>query len=98
MTQGQNKRGILLSFSSQMDAPAPQTSGCFQCEKLERQYKRSIREISHVVRTRFPVLGDKLRELHKWQDMRDSALDMFYEHNIEGHRIRRTIGQEFTNL
>ena len=85
MTQGQNKRGILLSFSSQMDAPDPQTSGCCQCESLERQYKRSIREISSVVRTRFPVLGDKLHELHKWQDMRDSAVKTWNDHR-EFHR------------
>jgi len=63
-----------------MEAPPPQTPGCRKCNSLQRQYQRSVREISSVVKRRFSVLGEKLRELHKWQDIRDKAVSAMNEH------------------
>jgi hypothetical protein len=53
---------------------------CRDCERLEREYQRTIAEIHSVVAGRFETLGDKLHELFRCQDVRDKLLKAFYEH------------------
>ena len=53
---------------------------CPDCERLEREYQRTIVEIYSVVGGRFKTVGEKLRELFRWQDVRDKAVKAFYEH------------------
>jgi len=83
---GGNKRSILLSFSTWMETLAHRTARCSECDNLEREYQHSIDEIYSVVRMRFPSLGEKIQDLHKWQDSRDRALHMFYEHKASHSR------------
>jgi hypothetical protein len=70
----------LLSFPTRIEEPARSNSKCPACARLENEYQCAIHEISSVVKRRFPAPGQKLRELHKWQDTRDGALKAFYEH------------------
>jgi hypothetical protein len=53
---------------------------CPDCEILEREYQLAIAEIDSVVGRRFNTVGEKLRELFRWQDTRDTAVKAFYEH------------------
>jgi hypothetical protein len=53
---------------------------CPVCERWEREYEATIRAIYAVVSGRFDSIGEKLRELHRLQDLRDVALKKYYEH------------------
>lgn len=53
---------------------------CPDCKRLEREYQLTIVELYSVVARRFKTVGEKLRELFRWQDMRDKAVKAFYEH------------------
>jgi len=63
---------------------------CPDCERLEREYQRTIVEIYSVVGGRFKTVGEKLRELFRWQDVRDKAVKAFYEHKKT--HVRRASG------
>jgi type II secretory ATPase GspE/PulE/Tfp pilus assembly ATPase PilB-like protein len=82
------KASNLLSFPTRIEEPAYRSSKCPACNKLEYEYQCAIHEIFSVVRTRFPTLREKLQELHKWQDIRDGAVKVFYKHKAS--HIRRT--------
>jgi hypothetical protein len=72
-----------------MEATAPKTSTqCRECQRLERESQRAIDEIYCVVDTKFENIGEKLRKLHKAQDMRDVALRAIYEHG-RSHRAQQ---------
>jgi len=43
-------------------------------------YEGTTRRIQSVVDGRFCTLNEKLRELRKWQELRDEALDALYAH------------------
>ena len=77
--------GTLLFFPSRMEETARKSSTCPTCDRLENDYQLAVDEISSVVRTRFPTLRQKLRELHKWQDIRDGSLKTLYEHKASQH-------------
>ena len=53
---------------------------CPSCESLERQYDDAIRHIRDVLANRMKTLGEKVRELHRWQEKRDDAIEAFYSH------------------
>jgi hypothetical protein len=53
---------------------------CLDCKRLEREYQRAISEISAVVGRRFNTVGERLRELSRWQDVRNEAVKALYEH------------------
>jgi len=53
---------------------------CHDCQRLEREYQLTIVEIYSVVGRRFQTVGEKLRELSRWQDTRDKAVNAFYQH------------------
>ncbi len=53
---------------------------CSHCNRLEIEYQRTIGEINSVVGGRFNAVGEKLRELRRWQDVRDKAVKTLYEH------------------
>ncbi len=87
MKKGPNKHGILLSFLTRKEAPPNhRTSKCPKCDNLEREYQHTVDEIYSVVRTRFSTLCEKIQNLHKWQDSRDGALRVFYEHKASHFR------------
>jgi hypothetical protein len=48
--------------------------------RWERDYEATIRAIRYLVSGRSNSLGEKLQELHRLQDLRDIALERFYEH------------------
>jgi hypothetical protein len=43
---------------------------CRRCEYLERQYEDAVNRIR----------GEKVSELHRWQENRDDAIEAFYSH------------------
>jgi len=53
---------------------------CTDCKRLEREYQLTIVEIYSVVGRRFKTVGEKLHELFRWQDLRDKAVKVFYQH------------------
>jgi hypothetical protein len=53
---------------------------CHECKRLEREYQLAVAEIYSVVGGRFKTVGEKLRELLRWQDVRDKAVKAI-EHN-----------------
>jgi hypothetical protein len=53
---------------------------CRDCERLEREYQLTIAGIYSVVGGRFATVGEKLYELFRCQDVRDKAVNAFYEH------------------
>lgn len=53
---------------------------CPDCARLERAYRLTVLEIYSVVDGRFNTVREKLRELFRWQDVRDKAVEAFYEH------------------
>lgn len=53
---------------------------CRQCGQLEREYQFAIAEIYSVVGGRFNTVGEKLRALFRWQDVRDNAVKAIYKH------------------
>jgi hypothetical protein len=55
-------------------------TACPNCEALERQCDDVVRRIREVLEERFRSLGDKVRELHRWQEERDEAIEVFYSH------------------
>jgi hypothetical protein len=76
----------LLSFRARVGEPTPWYYYCPACDRLKSEYQRAILEIHSVVRTRFVTLREKVRELHKWQDIRDAAVKAFYEHKASHTR------------
>jgi len=62
---------------------------CSICERWEREYEDTIRAIYAVANGRFDSRGEKLRELHRLQDLRDVVLKQFYEHNKKTRPRRR---------
>ena len=69
-----------LSWPTIDEEPAPTIPKCPRCVRLEGEYQCAIDEISSVVSRRFPSSREKLRELHKLQDIRDDALKAYYMH------------------
>lgn len=59
---------------------------CPQCEYLERQYEHAVNRIREVLGTRFQGLADKIRDLRKWQESRDEAIEALYAHKRK-HRL-----------
>ncbi len=53
---------------------------CADCERLKIEYQRTISEIYAVVGGRFNTVREKLRELARWQDVRDDAVEALYKH------------------
>jgi len=53
---------------------------CPDCERLEHEYDLTIGEIYSVVDGRFGTVSEKLRELWRWQDMRDNVLKVLDKH------------------
>jgi archaellum component FlaC len=69
---------------------------CPDCERLERKYRRTISEIYAVVDGKFNTVREKLRELARWQDVRDEAVEALYEHKKthaapESSRVLRNV-------
>jgi len=62
---------------------------CSECERLEREYKRVVNEISAVVITSFHNIGKKILELHRWQDRRDEVIRLLYQHK-KNHPPKRS--------
>jgi hypothetical protein len=61
-------------------------SGCKVCHSLERTYQNAVQQINSIAETRFDSLSSKVRQLHKWQDIRTDAIEAFYEHKkTHGH-------------
>src|SRR6266446_3156839 len=57
-------------------------SKCLACDSLEGEYQCAIHEIFSVVRTRFPTLRQKLRELHQWHDLPDGRSSVLQTQGI----------------
>jgi hypothetical protein len=53
---------------------------CRHCGQLEREYQLAIAEIHCVVAGRFNTVGEKLRALFRWQDVRDNAVKAICKH------------------
>lgn len=56
------------------------SSRCGECERLELDLQVAVTNISFVVSTKFPEFSEKLRQLHKWQEMKDKAMETLYTH------------------
>ena len=85
-----------MSMSPKKRPAASSSKGdpCPQCEYLEPQYEGTITHIREVLGTRFQSLREKARELHKWQDSRDEAIEALYAHKrIHGLSPRHAPGQ-----
>jgi len=66
---------------------------CPICERWEREYEATIRAIYTVVDGEFNSVEEKLRELFRWQDLRDEAIERFYEHKKTHPRRRFNDGR-----
>ena len=70
------------------------TAECPSCEALERQYENAISHIHEVLARRFKNIDEKVRELHRWQEKRDDAIEAFYSHKQrhceQSHNRQRT--------
>lgn len=75
-----------MSRKKQAAAGSSKACSCPQCEYLERQYEGAISHIREVVGTRFQNLSDKIRELRKWQESRDEAIEVLHAHK-RTHRL-----------
>jgi len=64
---------------------------CAYCEALERQYEDAISHIREVLELRFENVGQKVRELHRWQENRDEALEGFYRHKLNHRKSRNAL-------
>ena len=53
---------------------------CPQCERLEHRYQVVLEKLHLTVDRRFNTLSDKLRELYKWQDVRDDVARALHVH------------------
>ncbi|MBV9181183.1 MAG: hypothetical protein JO356_07720 [Acidobacteria bacterium] len=53
---------------------------CSICQNLEHDYQVCVREINSILQRRFRSGGEKLRELFRWQDRRDRAVQALYAH------------------
>lgn len=73
--------------SSSAEAENPLPAACPRCGDLERWYDDTVRHIRDVLETRFQGLREKVRELHRWQDTRDEAIEAFYAHK-RTHRVQ----------
>jgi hypothetical protein len=76
------------SLPKSSEEPACANAKCHRCGGLENEYQRSLAEISFVVSKRFSIPPEKLRELHKWQDIRDDAVKALYRHKASHKRDR----------
>lgn len=56
------------------------SSRCGECDRLELDLQVAVANIAFVVSTKFPDFGEKLRQLHKWQEMKDKANEALYTH------------------
>ena len=77
---GTGRFGLDSDSRIRLAAEALAMSDCPECEKLERKYQLTIGEIYSVVGGKFNTVGEKLRELFRWQDMRDKTLKTLYAH------------------
>ena len=64
----------------------PLAAACPRCEALERRYDNVIAQIRELLDRRFPSPKEKVRDLHRWQEYRDEAIEELYEHK-RMHRI-----------
>jgi hypothetical protein len=60
---------------------------CSECDRLERLYEQSVARIFALMDKRFVERGEKIRELHRLQDVRDEALALFYAHKKRHRNI-----------
>jgi len=60
---------------------------CQECGRLEGHYQDAIKQIAIVVTTRFGSLRGKVRELRRWQEERDRAVERFYKHKNAAHPV-----------
>ena len=67
--------------------PAHVTKPCPECDRLETEYEHSVGEIRSVVGGKFNTVGEKLRELFRWQDVRDKTVKTIHKHK-ETHALR----------
>src|SRR5579859_1433302 len=76
--------------TSSMSTDNPIPVACPRCEYLERQYEDVVSHIREMIEVHFQSLGEKIRELHRWQENRDEAIEAFYTHKRTHRRqIRR---------
>ncbi len=71
--------------STHTEHPIP--VACPTCETLERRYDNTIGQSRELLECRFQSLREKVRELHRWQENRDEAIEDFYAHK-RMHRIQ----------
>jgi len=67
-------------------AQVPGAAACPRCEYLEQQVDSVIGHIRRVIETPLQSLREKVREIHRWQEKRDEAIEEFYTHR-RTHRI-----------
>ncbi len=60
---------------------------CSQCESLEHRYQVALAKIHLTVDRRFSTVSEKLRELYRWQDVRDEAVGELHAHR-RAHAIQ----------
>jgi hypothetical protein len=65
---------------------------CLRCNRLEWEYQHTIAGINSVVAGRFNSVGEKLRELFGWQDVRDKSVEAFYDHKKTHATEHKKIG------
>ena len=64
-----------------LTVPSPRSDiECQVCHFLEQTYQNAVQQIYAIAETRFDSLNIKLRQVHKWQDIRTDAIEAFYEH------------------
>jgi hypothetical protein len=63
-------------------------SACPYCEALERQYDDAVGHIRELLELRFGSIRQKVRELHRWQENRDEAIEEFYSHKRSHPKTR----------
>jgi len=62
---------------------------CSECERLEHVCRDAVKKINLVVANRFSEISEKLRELREWQDARDRAHEVFYQHKKRRHSPKK---------
>jgi hypothetical protein len=66
-----------------------QSPFCQCCDQLDRDYQCTIQHINAAVHGPFKTVDEKLRELFRWQDARDTILRTLYEHKKSHKSARR---------
>lgn len=56
------------------------TARCPHCDYLERQCDVAIHQIRKVLELQFQSMREKIRDLHRWQEIRDEAIETYYSH------------------